>query len=273
MSPARSRLLVIASAIAFATLAACVTTKDPARPTNDTDAAVANVKLGVAYMQQGNMKLAKEKLERAEKQDPKNLEVHTSLAFLYERLNMPEEAEREYQAALRVQPGSADVANNYAVFLCRSGKVDQAIKLFDTAAHDQLYRTPWAAHTNAAVCLRANKRSGEAAPYLERALGMRPDYAEAVMELGDLQLELGHPDIASNVVDRYLALGRVSADVLLVGVRAALARGDRAGAENYARRLRRDFPNAAATRALTQVMPAQNQTPAPPQTPPTQGKK
>jgi len=244
---------------ALAVLAGCITTGDTGRAVSETDAATSNVKLGVAYMQQGNLPLAKEKLERAAKQDPKNVEAHTSLAILYERLGRNEEAEREYQAALRLAPESAEVANNYAVFLCRTGKVEPAIKLFDTASRDQLYRTPWAAQTNAGVCLRSNKRGADAVPYFERALAMRPDYADAVRELADLQMELGHPEISLNVVDRYLAIGRASPDVLLVGVRAALARGDRVVADNYARRLRRDFPTSASTRALTQLLPTQGQ--------------
>jgi type IV pilus assembly protein PilF len=252
--------MAMVAGTALVALAACVTTGDLQRPKSDKDAAIANVKLGVAYMQQNNLALAKEKLERAEKQDPKNLEVHTSLAFLYEKLEKPEEAEREYQAALKVSPGSADVANNYAVFLCRSGKVDAAIKMFDSAAQNKLYSTPWAADTNAAVCLRANKRGAEAVPYLERALALRPNYAEAVLELGDLQLELGHPDVAQKTVDRYLSMGIATPEVLLIGVRAAIVRGDRVSADNYARRLRRDFPNSASTRVLPQLLPNQGTT-------------
>jgi type IV pilus assembly protein PilF len=248
-------------AIALVALAACVTTGDLQRPKSDKDAAIANVKLGVAYMQQGNLALAKDKLERAEKQDPKNLEVHTSLAFLYEKLGKPEDAEKQYQVALKVAPASADVSNNYAVFLCRSGKVDQAVKLFDSAAQDKLYSTPWAAYTNAGVCLRANKRGAEGVAYLQRALDIRPNYAEAVLELADLQLELGHPDLAQNAVDRYLSMGiPPTPDVLLIGVRAAIVRGDRGAAENYARRLRRDFPNSAQTRVLPQLLPSQGTT-------------
>ena len=258
--------VAIALGLALA-LAACVTTGDLQRPKSDKDAAIANVKLGVAYMQQGNLSLAKEKLERAEKQDPKNLEVHTSLAFLYEKLGKPEDAEKQYQAALKVAPDSADVSNNYAVFLCRSGKVDEAIKLFDSAAQDKLYSTPWAAYTNAGVCLRSKKRGAEAVTYLERALQLRPNYAEAVLELGDLQLELGHPDLAQNAVDRYLAMGIASPEVLLIGVRAAIVRGNRPAADNYARRLRREFPNSNAARVLPQLLPPQgtNQGPQVPQ--------
>ena len=266
------KFAVVGSALAV--FAGCITTGDTGRAVSETDAATSNVKLGVAYMQQGNLPLAKEKLERAEKQDPKNIEAHTSLAILYERLGRNEDAERQYQAALRIAPDSAEVANNYAVFLCRTGKVEPAIKLFETAAKDQLYRTPWAAHTNAGVCLRSNKRGADAVPHFERALAMRPDYSDAVRELGDLQIELGHPEISLNVVDRYLAIGRASPDVLLVGVRAALARGDRVVADNYARRLRRDFPNSASARALAQLLPTPGQAiPNAPAQPPPAGAK
>jgi hypothetical protein len=39
-----------------------------------------------------------------------------------------------------------------------------------------------------------------------------------------------------------------------VGVRAAMAEGDRGVADNYARLLRRDFPDSAQARALPQLL-------------------
>lgn len=250
----RFRSLAVAATVAIA-LAVAGCTRSPSKSmVSEKDAAVANVKLGVAYMQQGELALAKEKLERAEKQDPRNVEVQTSLAFLMERLNDPAQAEKHYRTAQRLAPDSAEVANNYAVFLCRSGKTDAALEMFDKAAKNPLYRTPWAALTNSAVCLRSAKRTQDAIPYLERALAIRPNYGEAVLELGDALLELGRADAARAVVDRYLTTGFVTPEVLLVGVRAAMATGDRAAADNYARRLRRDFPNSPQTRALPQLM-------------------
>jgi len=218
------------------------------------DAARANVQLGVAYMQQDNLALAKEKLERALKQAPRSPEVHTALAFLNERLDKPQKAEEEYEVAMKLAPVDSNIKNNYAVFLCRSGKVDKALQQFDAAAKDRLYSTPWAALANAGVCLRGAKRGTEAVGYLEQAVKVRPDYAAAVFELADLQLELGAPIVAGQVVDRYLAIGLVSPDVLLVGVRAALARDEKSAAQVYVRRLRRDFPDAAQTKALPPLL-------------------
>ncbi len=234
-------------------LAACVSnTGRP--PTSAHDAAQANMKLGVAYMQQGNLALAKEKLERAEKQDPRNAELQTSLAYLYEQIRMPEKADAHYQSALRLEPDNSQTSNNYAVYLCNNGKVDQALKRFEVAARDPLYSTPWAAWANAGVCLRSAKRGLEANKYLEQAIAVRPNYAQAVMELADLQVEQQHPDQAENTIARFMSMGLATPEVLFVGVRAALARGDRTATDNYARRLRRDFPNSVQARSLAELL-------------------
>lgn len=234
-------------------LAACVSNSQRP-PTSAHEAADANMKLGVAYMQQGNLALAKDKLERAEKQNSRNPELQTSLAYLYERLSMPEKAEAHYEAALRLDPANSQTSNNYAVYLCNHGKVDQALKRFEVAARDPLYSTPWAAWANAGVCLRSAKRGLEANKYLEQAIAVRPNYAQAVMELGDLQIEQGHPDMAENTVARFMSMGLATPEVLLVGLRAAVARGDKAATDNYARRLRRDFPNSVQARSLAQIL-------------------
>lgn len=246
----------VMAAVAAAVLCGCTTTGDTVgdRPVDPKEAAKANVSLGMAYMQNNNLVLAKEKLDRAEKQDPRSFEVHWAQAALNERLGQPAEADRHYQTALKLAPNNGEVSNTYATFLCRSGKVDQALKLFDSAANNPLYSTPWAAATNAAVCLRSDKRDGDAVPYLERAILRRPDYAPAVVELADVQLELGRPEAAKVAVDRFLAIGRKSPDVYLVGVRVALKQGDRVTADTLARMLRRDFPNSPQASELQQLM-------------------
>ena len=69
-----------------------------------------------------------------------------------------------------------------------------------------------------------------------------------------MQLALGKPEAAKVAVDRYLAIGRKSPDVYLVGVRVALQRGDRVTADTLARLLRRDYPNSPQASELQQLM-------------------
>ena len=104
------------------------------------------------------------------------------------------------------------------------------------------------------MCLRSDKRDAEAVPYLQQAIQQRPIYAAAVTELADLQLDAGKQAEATETVNRYLAIGIASPDVLLVGVRIAQARGDTATANLLARRLRRDFPKSDQARVVTQLL-------------------
>jgi type IV pilus assembly protein PilF len=234
-------------------LAGCVSPTTH-RPKDDKEAARANAQLGFAYLQQNNLQLAKDKLERAEKQDDRNPELQSALGILYERLGRKAEAERHYATARRLAPDSGEIANTYAVFLCNNGKPEAGVKEFEAVAKNPLYPTPWAALSNAAVCLRSAKRGPEAVPYLQQAIQLRPNFSAAVTELADLQLAEGKPQDANDTVNRYLSMGIASPDVLFIGIRVAQARGDGGTATTLARRLRRDFPKSDQTRALPQLL-------------------
>lgn len=240
--------------VAVATLLAACASASPERPKDSKEAARANAQLGFAYLRQGNLPLAKEKLERAERQDDRNPDLQAALGMLYERLERKAEAEKHYAAARRLAPESGEIANTYAVFLCNNGKPEAGVKEFEAAARNPLYPTPWAALTNAAVCLRSAKRGAEAIPYLQQAVQIRPNFAAAVTELADLQLAEGKPGDANDTVNRYLSMGIASPDVLFVGVRVAQARGDATTASTLARRLRRDFPQSDQARAVQALL-------------------
>jgi len=238
--------IILAVCVALA-LGACNTTKTEQKT---HDASNYNMQLGMAYLNQGELGLAKQKLERAVKENPNNPDVHSAMAMLQDRLGHPDKADAEFRAALSLGPRNPDVLNNYAVYLCRNGRTDEGVKSFEEAAHNALYRTPEAAYTNAGVCLRAAKRDTQAAMSFEHALQVKPNFAEAAYQLGDLDLERGEVAEARAEVDRFLGAFDATPDLLLLGVRIAQKQGDRLGEERYARRLRMDFPGSDQARAL-----------------------
>jgi type IV pilus assembly protein PilF len=217
------------------------------------DMASINVQLGVAYLKQGNLAIAQEKLERAEKQNPRDPNVHTALAVLYERLNRPREVESHYRTATRLAPRDPNASNNYAVWLCKNGRTDDGVKRFIEAARNPLYSTPETAYTNAGVCLRAAKKLDQAAELFALALQTRPNLAEAAFQMSELQFERGKYTESRANLDRFLGAFKPTPDLLFLGVRVARATGDRLGEERYARTLRVEFPQSEQVRALAEL--------------------
>lgn len=214
-------------------------------------AAEANLNLGVAYYRADNLVLAKDKLERAREQNPRNAQVHGTLALLYARLGDDARAESEFNAAARLAPGEPEQMNNYAVYLCGRGKVDAGVQLLAKAAVNPLYGTPWVAWTNAGVCLRAAQRADEAVTQFEQALKTQPGYAEAAYQYADLDLERGQSAMALHRVQGWLAANpRATPELLFTGWRAARAAEEPLSATSLARRLQMDFPSSSQALAL-----------------------
>jgi len=232
-------------------LAGCAGTNERAKKKDD--ASNYNMQLGMAYLNQGDLGLAKEKLDRAVRENPGDPNVHSAMAMLQDRLGHPDQADKEFKAALSLGPRSPDVLNNYAVYLCLSGRVDEGVKAFEEAAHNALYRTPEAAYTNAGVCLRGAKRDTQAAMSFQRALRIKPNFAEAAYQLADLDFRRGEVQSARETIDQFVGSFEATPDLLLIGVQVARKQGDRVAEERFARKLRMDFPSSDQTRALAEL--------------------
>ncbi|HVN44529.1 MAG TPA: type IV pilus biogenesis/stability protein PilW [Steroidobacteraceae bacterium] len=240
---------LISSAVAALLLAGCAG-NSAQKAEKAHEAAVYNVQLGVAYMNQGDLERAKDKLDRALQQDPNSADVHSARAQLFARLGNKDKADAEYRAALRFAPNDPRMINNYAVYLCQNGRSEEGVKRFLEAARNPIYPTPEAAYTNAGVCLRAAKRDEEARVDFQRALQLRPNFAEAQFQLANLQFDHGELAPARAGIDGFIGTYNATADLLLLGVRVARAQGDRIAAQRYARKLQLDFPGTDQARAL-----------------------
>jgi type IV pilus assembly protein PilF len=231
-------------------LSACGTTSHSTHAVNQRDAAAYNTQLGLDYMNQGDLARAKDKLDRAVKENPDSPDVHSARGQLFERMGDVKQADEELRTALRIAPNDPRMQNNYAVYLCQNGRTDEGVKRFMTAAHNPLYNTPEAAYTNAGVCLRAAKRDDEARADFVRALQQKPNFDEAAFQLANLQFQHGELPAARAGIDNFIDAYQATPDLLLLGVQVARAQGDRLAAVKYARRLQMDFPGTDQTRAL-----------------------
>jgi type IV pilus assembly protein PilF len=249
--PLHSVWVIVVTVVAAVALDGCASQKRATRKKDD--ASDYNTQLGIAYLRQGDVPLAKEKLDRALQENPDSPKVHSARAMLFDRMGETKLADSEYQTALHLAPDDPDVSNNYAVYLCQLGRADDGVRRFEAVARNALYRTPWVAYTNAGVCLRRAKRNADAAKNFKQALKLRPNFSEAVYQLADLQFGEGNLADARAQVDTYLNAFEETPDLLLLAVRIARAQNDRVAVLLYSRKLRLDFPSSAQAKALADL--------------------
>jgi len=216
------------------------------------DAARINVRLGIEYMRNGNLAVAQEKIEKALEQNDRDAGVQMGAGLLYEQLREPEKAEQHYRRALRLDPGNPQVQNALGAFLCRNGHAEKGEEMFLTAAVNPLYRTPEVAYTNAGVCARQGGYLERAEDHLRRAVNSRTPYPEALLQMAGVSFERSNFLQARAFLQRYLAIGATGADVLMLGYQIERALGDQVAADDYARRVKADFPDSPEARVLEQ---------------------
>lgn len=147
------------------------------------DASALNLELGAAYLAQGRLELARDKLVRATQQDPGSSEAHRVLGMAYERLEDQDRAERHYRQAVRLAPRDVEALNSLGVFQCsRAGKPREGLKLLERAAREAVGIRRAAVYANCGVCELPVDRNS-AAEWFRRALALDPRHVEAQLLL------------------------------------------------------------------------------------------
>lgn len=200
-----------AGLILTAMLGACTTAGPSAEQSRR--AALYNMQAGAEYLQKGNLPAAKEKLEKAVRQDPKSAKANEMYALLLQRLGHPEEAEKHYRLAMKLNPEDSRTHNNFAIFLCRQNKIQEAEEHFLLAVKDPLYQTPWVAYTNAGVCVLQDHQEEKAEQYFQNALAENPEFLDALSEMALLMFNQAQYRRANAFIQRYHDVrGRLAVD-------------------------------------------------------------
>lgn len=215
-----------------------------------TEAAHVNVRLAMEYMKQGQLTVARQKIEKALEQSPRDVTVQLGAGLVYERLLEPQRAEKHFRQALRADARSPEAQNALGAFMCRNGDLKRGQQMFLDAARNPLYRTPEVAYTNAGVCARAANEPERAEQYLRQALAVAPAYTEALIQLAGVARDRGNLLQARAFLQRYLAAAPASAESLLLAHQVELGLGDKAAAAEFAERLRKQFPGSPQIRGL-----------------------
>jgi len=208
------------------------------------EASVLNVQMGVGYLQRGQYEVAQEKLYKAIEQDPNNVEAFTTMAVLMMKLNEMSEAENYYLEAIDIKAKDPVLRNNYGAYLCKVGRMDEAMEEFQLAYTNPFYNTPYLAYSNAGTCLLQSGDYKKAEKFLRRALRKQPKLTGALLSMAEIGVQTEKYLMARAYSQRYHALVKPSAESLWLQVQAERALGATEHYLKYARQILNDFPDS-----------------------------
>jgi type IV pilus assembly protein PilF len=223
------------------------------RPSGE-EAAKINIQLGQAYLSQGKLDMAMEKLRKGIDLAPRNPDGHTVIAVLYEQLGNIEMAGKHYQEARRLAPESGLTANNLGRFLCSQGQYGKADDLFASALMDPFYRSPETALLNRGSCAMSAGKLDAAADSLRLALERNPDMPDALYQSAVLAMQRKDSLRARAFIERYLGVARVSPQALVFAIEIERALGNQRAVARYRERLVQEFPESAEAESLHSSM-------------------
>ena len=239
--------LVAAGALALAALGvphAGVAAEPGSRAAIDQAAAV-NTELALAYMREGNLKAAREKIDKALQQDARTANTQMAAGFVYDKLGDKKKALSHFEQAVKLGgKDNPDVVANAAVYFCMNGEPKRGEQYMLQAAASPLNGRPDVAYANAGRCARSDGRAKDAEQSFRKALALNPKQPESLLQMAELAQAGGNGLQARAFLERYTAVGPVTAGTLWLGRNIELGLGDAAQAASYARRLRSEFPSS-----------------------------
>jgi type IV pilus assembly protein PilF len=219
----------------------------------DTEAqsrARAHTELASGYFELGNYGVALQEANEALKSEPNYGPAFNVLGLIYMELRDDKAAESNFQRALRINSLDSDTNNNYGAFLCQRKREQESVKYFLAALRNPLYATPDKSWANAGACARQAGDLVAAEDYFQKALKLRPNQPQALLQMADMAYKRKNYPGAKAYLARLPVDAAPTADVLWLALRVERALGDRNAEASLGFQLRKNFPDSREVRDL-----------------------
>ncbi|WP_299002805.1 type IV pilus biogenesis/stability protein PilW [uncultured Shewanella sp.] len=216
------------------TLVGCVTertyvgTDKPVSETsfNGLAAAKQRVQLGLVYLRKGNIEQAKYNLDKAFMYAPELEAVNLALAYYYQFVGDRVHTEKAFRLALKSNDVSGDSFNNFGVFLCQQGQFDEAETQFLKAVSESDYTEFAATYENLGICSRKAGQFEKARNYFNKALKYNPRRKTSLLELIEIEIELGDFVAAQKQLLSYYKVLPRTTESLALGIKIEKGLGE-----------------------------------------------
>ncbi|QRK07560.1 social motility TPR repeat lipoprotein Tgl [Archangium violaceum] len=160
--------------------------------------------LGLQAQQAGHVQEAYKEMQKSLELDPDYPEAHNAIAILlHMAFNRPEQAISHYKKALELRPNFSEVKTNLANVYLSQSRYDEAIKLYEEALNDMLYPTPFIAQGNMGWALYKKGELERGVQSIKAAVTTNPGFCLGYKNLGIIHDETGDVSEACRYFGRY----------------------------------------------------------------------
>lgn len=185
--------------------------------------------LGNAYLRSNKHSAAIAEFKNALALVPKDYDLMYDIGLVYLMWNNPEEAIVYFKDCLVLNDDYGPAINSLGNAYLMLGQYDNAIAQFVRINDGMLYATPHMPMTNMGLAYYKKGDYAKAEQYYREALKMEPDFANALVLLGELQLNNGDAKGALRSLQRAARVDNSAVVKYYLGL-AFVANGDQANA-------------------------------------------
>ena|GEM_PF-122385 len=211
---------------------------------NRQKAAQVRLVLGVAYLEQGDLKRALSNLLRAADYTPDDEQVHLALALYEQQIGENDKTEQRYQLALSIKPQSQSVLNHYGRFLCQQKRYTLAHKQFDLALNAANYDMMANSLENKGYCALQEGQYLQAQEFLSRALQHEPTKSKNLLVTITHYLDKRQSEEVATLFDIYQQHASETAESLWLQIRFAKLNEQPKKINDYGQQLAESFPQS-----------------------------
>ena len=227
--------------------------RDSGRVEKNNEAADINIQLGASYIASGEYQLADDKLQKAFKQDPNSSTARWTYAILQEHLNQLKAAEHYYKEALKINARDSQGQHNYASFLCRYNRYQEANIHFDKALSDPLFKNREATSLTAGVCAMEIPDYNAADNYFTEVIRLNPRNRVAIYQLAKSRFLRDDFAAAQSYLRDFEEVSQHTSQSLWLAYRTERKLGNARIAQSYAKLLNKQFPASKEAEQLARL--------------------
>ena len=228
-------------------LSACVTTQKGGfeKPKTPDEAIATRVAAAKQYLRNRDFESARRHLKSAMKLDPNSAEVHDALGLTFQYSGEKELAEKHFKRAVSLGSGVSRYRINYASYLFRESRFDDAERQLQKIVDDSLYEKREAALVMLGLSQLQLLQIDEAQRSFERALVLNPRNPRVLKELSILHYEAKRFEVSWRYFQAYRkVVAKLDAEFLLLGIELARELQDVDSEASFALALKNLYPDS-----------------------------